>query len=97
VVIRAPRNVDEARLLPHLRAQKPSYLIPPGSPLGGIQTLELGGKRRAQVFAPSPQELRGIPVIGRGVAGAKPDTRPEPAVLREKRSTPQQASSACAA
>lgn len=70
-------SVDEARLLPHLRAKAPERqfrYIAPDAEL--TQTVQLS-PRFAKKLPGDPQALRGIPVVARGVKGAAPGTDPE--------------------
>lgn len=72
-----PRNLDEARLLPHLRADasRPAFRFtaPDHDP---VQTLVLSPKFAAKLPG-DPFALRGVPVVARGVKGASPGTDPE--------------------
>lgn len=78
-----PTSVDEARLRPHLRKQKPTLVIAPDNGTTHIQTLQLGGKRSSKTpIIGEPGDLRGIPVVGaRGVGGVSPGTQPERRVI----------------
>lgn len=78
-------DIDEARLRPHLRAQKPVLIIQPDNGTRHIQTLQLGAQPRARTndgLMVDPLELRGIPVVGRGVGGVSPNTQPEAETVR---------------
>jgi hypothetical protein len=75
-----PVDVDEARLRPHLRSQKPPLFVMPDNGAGYVQTFNGPGMPRARdarYFKPEPGDLRGIPVQGKGVGGAMDGTRPD--------------------
>jgi hypothetical protein len=72
-------NIDQARRLPHLRGgmdhttPRPQPQPDPDPPI-----IKAGG------YIPTfdPQDLRGIPAIGRNVTGAIPGTNPEGVTFR---------------
>ena len=90
----APRNLDEARLMPRYRAPTPAEREARASLLAGQRRALVdaavssarGASGNADV-APEPGELRGIPVVGRGVSGASPGTHPEREVVRRSAKT----------
>lgn len=76
---RAPSQLDDARILPRFRER--ARLV-----AGQREALQQAAEaareeeretRLARTFVPEPGDLRGIPVVGRGVGGVSPGTQPE--------------------
>jgi hypothetical protein len=84
---RSPIHIDEARLRPHLRADREKGELPVSAALDDVleHEAEVVRRRRGRVVVPSPGELRGLPAIGWGVAGAQPGSQPEQALLAKER------------
>ncbi len=78
--MRPKPDINQARLLPHLRASA-LFTVEITSWSGFASKPEVVVANPA--FAPDPQDLRGIPVIGRGVGGTSPGTQPENAAVRK--------------
>jgi hypothetical protein len=78
--------IDEARLRPHLRADREKGELPVSAALDDMleAEAELVRRRRGRVVVPSPGELRGLPVIGGG-PGASPGSNPVAALLAKER------------
>jgi hypothetical protein len=68
-------NLDQARLMPHLRQPPPPPSQTPLATHTGNSPTPIP-QRRGTVTTPTPGELRGIPVQARGVGGAINGTRP---------------------
>ena len=79
--------LDEARLRPHLRADRETGELPASAALDDVleAEAELVRRRRGRVVVPSPGELRGLPALGWGVGGVQPGTQPEQALLAKER------------
>src|SRR5689334_5728930 len=79
-------DVDDARRLPHLRAQAPRLYVAPDNGTKYTQTTQLGGQlpraRSNDGVMVDPRDLRGIPIVGRGVGGVSPQTQPERETIR---------------
>lgn len=80
---RKTADIDDARLLPHLRARRPELVVSPDNGTTYVQTLQLGGKQ-ARTAKAEPGDLRGIPVLAPGVGGTSPGTNPD-SITRGKR------------
>jgi hypothetical protein len=77
-VLSASRNIDQARLLPHLR-RKTFVFVSPHAGINHVQTFNGPG-----IPAGEAAELHGIPVIAPGVSGAIAGTRPDRAAVRPR-------------
>jgi hypothetical protein len=78
-------DINEARLLPHLRAQPVNLIVQPDNGTTRIPTFNAPGQprtRKTDKLIGEPADLRGIPVIARGVGGTSPGTDPETATIR---------------
>jgi hypothetical protein len=86
VARRSPIHIDEARLRPHLRADRERGQLPSSAAPGDVleAEAELVRRQRGRVVVPSPGELRGLPVIGGG-AGATAGSNPVAALLAKER------------
>jgi hypothetical protein len=86
VARRSPIHIDEARLRPHLRADREKGELPASAALGDVleAEAELVRRQRGRDVVPSPAELRGLPVIGGG-PGASPGSNPVAALLAKER------------
>jgi hypothetical protein len=73
-------NLDQARLMPHLRQPLPP---PSQTPLARntSNTPTRPPHHRGHTTTATPGELRGIPVQTRGVGGAITGTRPDQEIL----------------
>jgi hypothetical protein len=87
VARRSPIPIDQARLRPHLRAERETGELPAAALHDVLEAeAELVRRRRlGRVVVPSPGELRGLPAQGWGVAGVQPGTQPEQALLAKER------------
>jgi hypothetical protein len=80
--------IDEARLLPRFRdrAQLERQQVDVSRKDGrGVREDVDVTPPPGHTVVPSPGELRGLPAIGWGVAGAQPGTQPEQALLAKER------------
>jgi hypothetical protein len=79
--------IDEARLLPHLRADRERRELPASAALDDVleHEAEIVRRQGGRVAVPSPAELRGLPAQGWGVAGVQPGTQPEQALIAKER------------
>jgi hypothetical protein len=86
VARRSPIHIDEARLRPHLRADREKGELPASAALGDVleAEAELVRRQRGRVVVPSAGELRGVPVVGSG-PGATPGSNPVSALLAKER------------
>jgi hypothetical protein len=79
-------SLDDARLLPHLRADREREL-PASAALDDVLEAEaelVRRPRRGVGVVPSAAELRGVPVVGSG-PGATPGSNPVLALLAKER------------
>jgi hypothetical protein len=80
--------LDEARLLPRFRDRAQLERQQADTSRGESQRVREGvdvTPPRGRTVVPSPGELRGLPAIGWGVAGAQPGTQPEQALIAKER------------
>ncbi len=79
-------SLDEARLRPHLRADRERGELPASAALDDVleAEAELVRRHRGRTVVPSPGELRGLPVVGSG-PGAIAGTNPAAALLAKER------------
>ena len=84
---RRPIEIDQARLRPHLRADRERAELPASAALDDVleAEAEIVRRRRGRVSVPSPGELRGLSAVGWGVGGVQPGTQPEQALLAKER------------
>lgn len=88
--LRSPRmtrpSIDQARLRPHLRADRERGELPASAALDDVLEAEAAivRRQRGRTVVPSPGELRGVPVVGSG-PGATPGTNPVSALLAKER------------
>ena len=87
VTRRSPIHIDEARLRPHLRADRERGELPASASQGEALEVDVerARRRRGRAVVPSPGELRGLPAVGWGVAGATPGSNPLSALLAKER------------
>jgi len=86
-VRRRPIQIDQARLRPHLRADRKTGELPTSAALDDMLEAEadlVRRRRRGRVVVPSSGELRGLPVVGSG-SGAIAGTNPAAAVISKER------------
>jgi hypothetical protein len=85
-VRRRPIEIDQARLRPHLRADRERAELPASAALDDVleAEAELVRRQRRAVVVPSVGELRGLPVVGSG-PGAIAGTNPVAALLAKER------------
>ena len=78
--------LDEARLRPHLRADRGTGKLAASAALDDVldAEAELVRRQSGRVVVPSPGELRGVPVVGSG-PGASPGSNPVSALLAKER------------
>jgi hypothetical protein len=76
-------SIDEARRLPHLRARAQVEQQQPDVLHGADVTAP--SARRNDGIVVDRLELRGLPVIGYGIAGVQPGTDPVQALLAKER------------
>jgi hypothetical protein len=80
-------SLDDARLLPHLRADRGKGESPLSAALDDVLEAEaelVRRRRRGVGVVPSAGELRGLPVVGGG-PGATPGSNPVAALLAKER------------
>jgi hypothetical protein len=79
-------HIDEARLRPHLHADRERGGLPVSAVLDDVleAEAELVRRHRGRVVVPSPRELRGVPVVGSG-PGATPGSNPVSALIAKER------------
>jgi hypothetical protein len=77
-------SLDEARLRPHLRAGREKGKLPASAAPGDVLEAEVVRRKRGRAAVASPGELRGLPAVGWGVAGAQPGSQPERALIAKE-------------